>query len=177
MWKKISKSVRNLLCLQPNRLLHRNQVLNGTLHSANLDVQWVSSHVCLEEIKPCMCNHSIKNLESVENGIAIEHSVGANGSFAHAVINMTGMLIGLGQLSTPYALERGGWVSAFLLIGLGIICAYTSHLLGKCLDKNPKSRSFTDIGQHAFGTKGRVLAATFIYLEIFMCHSLPFLEV
>ena len=80
----------------------------------------------------------------------------------------TYFLTGLGQLSTPYALERGGWVSAFLLIGLGIICAYTSHLLGKCLDKNPKSRSFTDIGQHAFGTKGRVLAATFIYLEIFM---------
>lgn len=169
MWKKISKSMRNLLCLQPNRLLHRNEVLNETLHGASLDVQWVSSHVCLEESKPCMCNHSINNLESVEiNGIAIEHSVGANGSFAHAVINMIGMLIGLGQLSTPYALERGGWVSAFLLIGLGIICAYTSHLLGKCLDKNPKSSSFTDIGQHAFGTKGRVLAATFIYLEIFM---------
>ncbi|KAK7837214.1 amino acid transporter avt1h [Quercus suber] len=132
MWKKISKSMRNLLCLQPNRLLHRNEVLNETLHGASLDVQWVSSHVCLEESNPCMCNHSIKNLESVEiNGIAIEHSVGANGSFAHAVINMIGMLIGLGQLSTPYALERGGWVSAFLLIGLGIICAYTSHLLGK----------------------------------------------
>lgn len=94
MWKKISKSIRNLLCLQPNRLLHRNEVLNETLHGANLDVHWVSSHVCLEESKPCMCNHSIKNLESVENGIAIEHSVGANGSFAHAVINMIGMLIG-----------------------------------------------------------------------------------
>lgn len=87
--------MRNLLCLQPNRLLHRNEVLNETLHGASLDVQWVSSHVCLEESKPCMCNHSIKNLESVEiNGIAIEHSVGANGSFAHAVINMIGMLIG-----------------------------------------------------------------------------------
>lgn len=75
---------------------------------------------------------------------------------------------GLGQLSTPYALENGGWASAFLLIGLGITCAYGSHLLGKCLDKNPKSRNYTDIGQHAFGTKGRVIAATFIYMEIFM---------
>ena len=75
---------------------------------------------------------------------------------------------GLGQLSTPYALENGGWASVFLLIGLGIICAYTSHLLGKCLDKNPKSRSYSDIGQHAFGTKGKVLATTFIYMEIFM---------
>ncbi|KAJ0092697.1 hypothetical protein Patl1_26201 [Pistacia atlantica] len=74
----------------------------------------------------------------------------------------------LGQLSTPYALENGGWASVFLLIGLGVICAYSSHLLGKCLDKNPKSRSYVDIGQNAFGKKGRVIAATFIYLEIFM---------
>ena len=126
------------------------------------------------------------------------HTDQANSSFAHSVINMIGMLIGkafksldsiflewmdkkflanwfacvsvtgLGQLSTPYALENGGWVSAFLLVGLGVICAYTSHLLGKCLAKSPKSRSYTDIGQHAFGSNGRVLAATFIYLEIFM---------
>lgn len=75
---------------------------------------------------------------------------------------------GLGQLSTPYAIENGGWASAFLLIGLGVICAYSAHLLGKCLDKNPKSRSYIDIGQHAFGRKGRAAAATFIYLEIFM---------
>jgi amino acid permease len=167
MWEKISKSIANLLCLKSNRLRHRNQVLSETVHDANLDVQRVSSHVCLEESRPCMCNHSIKNLESVENGIAIEHSVEANGSFAHAVINMIGMLLGLGQLSTPYALERGGWASAFMLIGLGIICAFTSYLLGKCLEMNPKSRSFRDIGQHAFGTKGRVLAATLLCMEIF----------
>lgn len=78
------------------------------------------------------------------------------------------MLTGLGQLSTPYALETGGWASASLLIGLGIICAYSSHLLGKCLDKNPKSTCYADIGQHAFGTKGKVLASIFIYMEIFM---------
>lgn len=65
-------------------------------------------------------------------------------------------------------METGGWASAFLLIGLGIICAYTANLLGKCLDKNPKSRSYSDIGHQAFGTKGRVLATTFVYTEIFM---------
>lgn len=94
MWEKISKSIANLLCLKSNRLRHRNQVLSETVHDANLDVQRVSSHVCLEESRPCMCNRRIKNLESVENGIAIEHSVEANGSFAHAVINMIGMLLG-----------------------------------------------------------------------------------
>lgn len=71
-------------------------------------------------------------------------------------------------MSTPYALQSGGWTSSFLLVGLGVICAYTAHLLGKCLGKYPKSRSFTDIGQHAFGSKGRILVATLIYTEIFM---------
>ncbi|XP_047982754.1 amino acid transporter AVT1H [Salvia hispanica] len=89
-------------------------------------------------------------------------------SFLHAVINMVGMLIGLGQLSTPYALENGGWASTFLLVGLGSVCAYTSCLLGKCMHKNPKSRDYKDIGYDAFGSKGRIIATTFIYLEIFM---------
>ncbi|KAK3021906.1 hypothetical protein RJ639_047623, partial [Escallonia herrerae] len=119
--------------------------------------QWLSCDVCVEESKTCKCN--LKD---------VEHHAGANSSFLHAVINMVGMLIGLGQLSTPHALENGGWASAFLLVGLGIISAYSSHLLGKCIGKNPKSKNYTDIGQHAFGMRGRVIAATFIYMEIFM---------
>ncbi|KAK2997367.1 hypothetical protein RJ639_025391, partial [Escallonia herrerae] len=49
-----------------------------------------------KESKTCKCN--LKD---------VEHHAGANSSFLHAVINMVGMLIGLGQLSTPYALENG----------------------------------------------------------------------
>lgn len=59
-------------------------------------------------------------------------------------------------------------MSSIILIGLGIICAYTSHLLGKCLQKNPKSKDYKDIGHQAFGTKGRIIVTSFIYLEIFM---------
>nr|GMD03712.1 vacuolar amino acid transporter 1 [Ipomoea batatas] len=112
---------------------------------------------------------AVKDLESLESSEeCVEQAEKNNSSFMHAVINMIGMLIGLGQLSTPYALEKGGWISAFLLIGLGVICGYTTHLLGKCLGKDPKSKDYKDIGQQAFGTKGRILAASFIYLEIFM---------
>lgn len=75
---------------------------------------------------------------------------------------------GLGQLSTPYALETGGWASAFMLVGLGIVCAYSSHLLGKCLNYYPKSKNYPDIGYQAFGKRGKIIAATFIYMEIFM---------
>ncbi|MCL7035658.1 hypothetical protein MKW94_011108 [Papaver nudicaule] len=99
---------------------------------------------------------------------ASKEGVETNSSFLHSVINMSAILIGLGQLSTPYALQKGGWASSFLLIGFGISCAYTSHLLGKCLTKNEKIRNYADIGNHAFGAKGKFVASTFIYMEVFM---------
>ncbi|EHA8589274.1 amino acid transporter AVT1H-like [Cocos nucifera] len=118
---------------------------------------------CVEENNVCKCRE--------ENGILSfrsENHTKADSSFAHAVINMVGMLIGLGQLSTPYALENGGWTSAFLLVGLGILCAYTSHIIGKCLEEDASTKSYQDIGEQAFGTKGRIITSTFIYLEIFL---------
>ncbi|KMZ72346.1 hypothetical protein ZOSMA_166G00440 [Zostera marina] len=113
--------------------------------------------ICMEENKQCTC--------VVADG---SFKVKSNSSFSHSVINMIGMLIGLGQLSTPYALENGGWISVFLLVGFGIACAYSSHIIGKCLRQNSKSNDYQDIGHHAFGKTGRVIAATFIYLEIFL---------
>lgn len=119
--------------------------------------------LCVES-NECMCDHHLVMTGKED----IEQHSRADGSFLHCVINMSGMLIGLGQLSTPYALETGGWTTVLLILGLGAICAYSAHLLGKCLDKNPKSKSYTDIGYFAFGNKGRIIAACFIYLEIFM---------
>ncbi|KAI3938543.1 hypothetical protein MKX01_030836 [Papaver californicum] len=52
------------------------------------------------------------------------------------LLNMIGFLIGLGQFSTAYALQNGVWASAFLLCGLFLLGAYTSHLLGLCLATN-----------------------------------------
>ncbi|KAI3946616.1 hypothetical protein MKX01_014474 [Papaver californicum] len=114
---------------------HRNKdVITESVNGANSTTKWLVM----------MIN---------ENG---EKHIKADSSSTHSVINMVGMLIVLGQLSTPYALQNGGWASAFLFMGLGITC------------KNEKSRNYSDIGQQAFGMKGRVIATTFIYMEIFM---------
>ncbi|XP_077224257.1 amino acid transporter AVT1H-like [Tasmannia lanceolata] len=110
-----------------------------------------------------------EGVEAVINGIVDNgHQGRANSTFLHSVLNMVGILIGLGQLSSPYALENGGWASAFLLVGLGIACAYTSHVMGKCLQENANSRNFQDIGQQAFGMKGRLIASTYMYMETFL---------
>ncbi|KAI3920552.1 hypothetical protein MKW92_007998 [Papaver armeniacum] len=85
-----------------------------------------------------------------------------------ALLNMMGLLIGLGQLSTAYTLQTGGWASAFILCGLFMLGAYTSHLLGLCLATDVRLRSYADIGYHAFGRKGRCIALFFVNMESFM---------
>ncbi|XVE81408.1 hypothetical protein DITRI_Ditri15bG0061000 [Diplodiscus trichospermus] len=166
MLGKLRKSMPKLPCHESN-CVSDNQVASETVHGANLALRQVTCDVCVEENEVCKCdNGGINGMVMTKD--AVDLQAGADSSFLHAVLNMSGMLIGLGQLSTPYALENGGWASVFLLVGLGVICAYSSHLLGKCLERNPKSQSYADIGENAFGRKGRTLAATFIYLEIFM---------
>ncbi|XP_077210059.1 amino acid transporter AVT1H-like [Tasmannia lanceolata] len=165
------KVIRKLLCLDSVEPPHKNKVASESVNGAHLVAAWSNCGACVEETKVCKCRDGddVCDLKTVINGIDDNGSHGkANSSFVHSIINMVGMLIGLGQLSTPYALENGGWVSAFLLVGLGITCAYTSHVMGKCLKENGKSRNFQDIGQQAFGMKGRVIASTFLYLEIFL---------
>uniref|UniRef100_A0A803LTD5 Amino acid transporter transmembrane domain-containing protein n=1 Tax=Chenopodium quinoa TaxID=63459 RepID=A0A803LTD5_CHEQI len=133
-------------------------------------IEYESCGLCFEENnKLSECEH-IERKSETENKecIDIKQPAKPSSSFTHSVINMTGMVIGLGQLSTSYGLENGGWVSAFLLVGLGMICAYSACLLGKCLDKNPELRSYTDIGQQAFGTKGKIIATILIYTDVFM---------
>ncbi|EXB97441.1 hypothetical protein L484_012009 [Morus notabilis] len=172
MWSKILKFFGKSEC--SNCLAHQNQVASESVHGAELDAKqmlWARCDVCVEQNQVCKCDQSaddqhLKSVTDVGHNHDGDHQ--ANSSFAHAVINMIGMLIGLGQLSTPYALENGGWSSVFLLIGLGLICTYSTLLLGKCLDKNANSKSYTDIGHQAFGNKGKIILATFIYLEIFM---------
>ncbi|KAG9447173.1 hypothetical protein H6P81_013301 [Aristolochia fimbriata] len=149
-------------------LIKNQKVASESVHGAQFAKKELSKlcDSCVEEDKICTCGDLSRVVIQKQNGG--HDQVKANSSFAHSVINMAGMLIGLGQLSTPYAVENGGWMSVFLLVGLGIICAYTSHLMGKCLRKSSKSKDYQDIGQEAFGIKGRVIASTFIYVEIFL---------
>ncbi|KAI3940160.1 hypothetical protein MKW92_000008 [Papaver armeniacum] len=84
------------------------------------------------------------------------------------LLNLIGLLIGLGQLSTAYALQTGGWASVFILFGLFMLGAYTSHLLGLCLATDERLKSYADIGFRAFGRKGRYVSLFFVNMESFM---------
>ncbi|CAI9768001.1 unnamed protein product [Fraxinus pennsylvanica] len=77
-------------------------------------------------------------------------------------------LSGIGILSIPYALSQGGWLCLILLLLISILCFYTGLLIKRCMDINPEIKTYPDIGQLAFGNKGRIIISTFIYLELFL---------
>ncbi|GMN41856.1 hypothetical protein TIFTF001_011065 [Ficus carica] len=77
-------------------------------------------------------------------------------------------LSGVGILSIPYALSQGGWLSLALLFSVAILCWYTGLLLKRCMDSNPLIKTYPDIGEAAFGRKGRTMISVFMYLELFL---------
>lgn len=88
-------------------------------------------------------------------------------SFFRTCFNGVNALSGFGILSIPYAVSKGGWVSFTLLFLLAAVCFYTGLLLQRCMDSNSLIRTYPDIGELAFGAKGRMLIAFFMYLELF----------
>uniref|UniRef100_A0A7N0UNR8 Amino acid transporter transmembrane domain-containing protein n=1 Tax=Kalanchoe fedtschenkoi TaxID=63787 RepID=A0A7N0UNR8_KALFE len=50
-------------------------------------------------------------------------------SFIKACFNGTNSFLGIGLLTVPYALSRGGWLSLLLFLLIGLISFYTGILL------------------------------------------------
>ncbi|KAJ6322441.1 hypothetical protein OIU77_012312 [Salix suchowensis] len=89
-------------------------------------------------------------------------------TFLKTCFNGLNALSGVGILSIPYALSQGGWLSLILLFLVAVLCWYTGLLLKRCMDSDPLIRSYPDIGEKAFGYKGRVVVSIFMYLELYL---------
>ncbi|XP_022775898.1 amino acid transporter AVT1I-like [Durio zibethinus] len=89
-------------------------------------------------------------------------------SFLRTCFNGLNALSGVGILSIPYALAQGGWLSLLLLFLVAVLCWYTGLLLRRCMDMNPLIKTYPDIGEHAFGYKGRAIVSVFMYVELFL---------
>ncbi|XP_047321067.1 amino acid transporter AVT1I-like [Impatiens glandulifera] len=89
-------------------------------------------------------------------------------TFLRTCFNGLNAMSGVGILSIPYALSQGGWMSLILLFMVAIICFYTALLLRRCMDANPLTNTYPDVGELAFGKKGRTIVSMFMYLELFL---------
>jgi vesicular inhibitory amino acid transporter len=80
-------------------------------------------------------------------------------------------LCGVGILSTPYALNEGGWAALGILLLFAALSFYTGLLLRYCLDSEPGLETYPDIGQAAFGTLGRVIISVSRFFRIIIFHE------
>lgn len=90
-------------------------------------------------------------------------------SFGQSLMNGMNVLCGVGILSTPYAIREGGWLGLGVLLVFSVLSCYTGVLLKRCLESEPGLQTYPDIGQAAFGTKGRILISIILYLELYAC--------
>ncbi|XP_020203730.1 amino acid transporter AVT1I [Cajanus cajan] len=89
-------------------------------------------------------------------------------TFFRTCLNVINTLAGIGILSMPYAVSQGGWFSFILLPIFALICWYTALLLERCMNKHPIIKCYPDLGEIAFGYKGRAVIATIIYVNLFL---------
>ncbi|XP_050230002.1 amino acid transporter AVT1I-like isoform X2 [Mercurialis annua] len=92
---------------------------------------------------------------------------GTTSSFK-TIINGLNALSGVGILSTPYALASGGWLSLILLFIIAISAFYSGILIKRCMEADSNIRTYPDIGERAFGGKGRLLISIFMYVELYL---------
>ncbi|KAG7399277.1 hypothetical protein PHYBOEH_009203 [Phytophthora boehmeriae] len=89
-------------------------------------------------------------------------------SFKEAVFNAINVLLGVGVLSSPFSLRSSGWlIGAPLFLFFTLVTNHTGKLLGKCLDYQEGMATYPDIGEAAFGTKGRVIIGVTFFAELF----------
>ena len=106
-------------------------------------------------------------------------------NFFQASFNAVNLLLGVGVLSLPFAVRTSGWLIAVpLLAVLSIITNYTGKLLGRCIDYHPPAadrnatvrfrrcfpngiRTYPDIGEAAFGKRGRLFISVIFFTELF----------
>lgn len=55
-----------------------------------------------------------------------------------------------------------------LLLFVAILFLYTGLLLQRCMESNSFIKTYPDIGEVAFGCKGRALVSIFMYLELYL---------
>lgn len=59
-------------------------------------------------------------------------------------------------------------MSLILLLLVALLCWYTGLLLHRCMDARPLIKSYPDIGEEAFGYKGRTIVSILMYLELYL---------
>eukprot|EP00741_Cyanophora_paradoxa_P011172 tig00020554_g10792.t1 len=70
---------------------------------------------------------------------------------------------------------KSGWVGLLFMAFLAIVTNYTGKCIAYCMQAQPGIQSYPEIGQAAYGDKGRLLISAILYTELFCTLSLFFI--
>lgn len=93
----------------------------------------------------------------------------AGTTLRETVFNVLNIYVGLGLLSKPYAIARGGWLS---LVALALLCA-VANVTGKLIVRGfaklsqNEEQSYAQLGERSFGPAGRWFVLIVVSLEFF----------
>ncbi|CAG8472821.1 8472_t:CDS:2 [Gigaspora rosea] len=83
-----------------------------------------------------------------------------------SILNFCNLLLGVGALSLPLALNYSGWIIGALLFFFGLIVTnYAAIILIKCLSYKEGVYTYPDIAEIAFGKMGKYIILVFFTLE------------
>ncbi|KAK9704901.1 hypothetical protein RND81_07G018800 [Saponaria officinalis] len=89
-------------------------------------------------------------------------------SFMKTLFNGLNSILGVGILSMPYALSSGGWLSLILLLIIIIASTYAGILTKRCMDLNPKIKTYGQIGEFSYGKFGKTIVSIILYVDLYL---------
>ncbi|KAL2240418.1 vacuolar amino acid transporter 1 [Sesamum indicum] len=108
------------------------------------------------------------NGDNTADSANYQHCISGSTSFFKTCFNGLNALSGVGILSIPYALSSGGWMCLILFFLIAGCTFYTGLLIQRCMDMDPNIRSYPDIGERAFGAKGRAFVSIAMNVELYL---------
>lgn len=93
--------------------------------------------------------------------------VSKKSSFTQSIFNSINILIGIGILALPLGFKCAGWgIGLMVFVFCCGLTNYTAKLLKRCLDLDPESSTYGDMGALAFGFRGRIWVTTLFITEL-----------
>ncbi|CAO3606986.1 unnamed protein product [Mucor fragilis] len=113
---------------------------------------------------------SCASVMTVADSYPQQHVTAKKSSFLQSIFNSINILIGVGILALPLGFKNAGWaVGLVVFVFCFGLTNYTAKLLAKCLDADPESRTYGDMGSLAFGVRGRVFISFLFLTELITC--------
>ena len=107
----------------------------------------------------------VKQVEE-EDGKVINVVVGQS-TLPQTIFNSVNVLIGVGLLALPLAMQYSGWVPGLIFfLFAALSTSYTAKILAKCLDVDNSLITFADLAFVSFGSRARLATSLLFSLEL-----------